>query len=355
MLSAWVNLDSWVTQMNTTQAYIAVEGVIGVGKTTLARMFQKEISAQLVLEVFEENPFLTDFYTDRARYAFQTQIFFLLSRYHQQRQLAMIPRPLISDYMFDKDRLFAQVNLSGDELATYYNVQEALAENVPLPDLVVFLKADTATLMNRITARDRPYERNMDPQYIDSLRVAYDTFFGSYTAAPVLMIDTNETNFVQNEADREMIFNRIRGALGEGPRQPALPGLDHGQAPLAGPKPASASLEDTSRRLADFQQFHRRLDDDKRFPTDLYFNFMLLQEEIGELAKAFAQRWVAQSTGRPDDALPAIREELADVLAYVIKLANYAGVDLEEAYLHKMQVNEGRNWSTPAPPESDQA
>jgi len=152
-----------------------------------------------------------------------------------------------------------------------------------------------------------------------------------------------------------MIFNRIRGALGEGPRQPALPGLDHGQAPLAGPKPASASLEDTSRRLADFQQFHRRLDDDKRFPTDLYFNFMLLQEEIGELAKAFAQRWVAQSTGRPDDALPAIREELADVLAYVIKLANYAGVDLEEAYLHKMQVNEGRNWSTPAPPESDPA
>jgi len=86
MLSAWVNLDSWVTQMNTTQAYIAVEGVIGVGKTTLARMFQKEIGAQLVLEVFEENPFLTDFYTDRARYAFQTQIFFLLSRYHQQRR-----------------------------------------------------------------------------------------------------------------------------------------------------------------------------------------------------------------------------------------------------------------------------
>ena len=105
-----MNLDSWVTQMNTTQAYIAVEGVIGVGKTTLARMFQKEIGAQLVLEVFEENPFLTDFYTDRARYAFQTQIFFLLSRYHQQRQLAMIPRPLISDYMFDKDRLFAQVS-----------------------------------------------------------------------------------------------------------------------------------------------------------------------------------------------------------------------------------------------------
>ena len=111
VVSAWGVLGVWTVQMNTTQAYIAVEGVIGVGKTTLARMFQKEIDAQLVLEVFEENPFLTDFYTDRARYAFQTQIFFLLSRYHQQRQLATISRPLISDYMFDKDRLFAQVNL----------------------------------------------------------------------------------------------------------------------------------------------------------------------------------------------------------------------------------------------------
>lgn len=339
--------------MNTTQAYIAVEGVIGVGKTTLARMFHKEIGGHLVLEVFEENPFLTDFYTDRARYAFQTQIFFLLSRYHQQRQLATIPRPLISDYMFDKDRLFAQVNLSGDELATYYSVQEALAENVTLPDLVVFLKADTETLMNRITARDRPYERNMDPQYIDSLRVAYDAFFSTYTAAPVLAIDTNEIDFVQNQADREMIFNRIRGALGEGPRQPALPGLDQGQTLQVEPKPAPATLEHTSRRLADFQRFHRQLDDDKRFPTDLYFNFMLLQEEIGELAKAFAQRWVAESIGRPDDATPAIREELADVLAYVLKLANYAGVDLEEAYLQKMQANRERDWGAAPPAESE--
>ena len=107
--------------MTTPQAYVAIEGVIGVGKTTLARMFQKEAGGQLVLEVFEENPFLSDFYTDRARYAFQTQIFFLLSRYHQQRQLARMTRPLISDYMFDKDRLFAQVNLSGDELQTYYS------------------------------------------------------------------------------------------------------------------------------------------------------------------------------------------------------------------------------------------
>ncbi|MBI5959953.1 MAG: deoxynucleoside kinase [Chloroflexi bacterium] len=212
--------------MSAIKAYIAIEGVIGVGKTTLARMLQRAIDSQLVLEVFEENPFLSSFYGDRARYAFQTQIFFLLSRYHQQRQLAHLPRPLISDYMFDKDRLFAQVNLGGDELQTYYSVQEALAENICRPDLVVYLKADTATLLNRITARDRPYERNMDPEYIDRLRSAYDHFFSVYSAAPMLTVDTNGIDFVQNNEDREAIFARIRGALGAGPRQPSLPGME---------------------------------------------------------------------------------------------------------------------------------
>lgn len=212
--------------MSAIKAYITIEGVIGVGKTTLARMLHRALEGELVLEVFEENPFLSSFYGDRARYAFQTQIFFLLSRYHQQRQLAHLPRPLISDYMFDKDRLFAEVNLAGDELQTYYSVQEALAENICRPDLVVYLKADTDTLMNRITARDRPYERNMDPEYIDRLRISYDRFFGVYNAAPALIIDTNGIDFVQNVEDRDMIFARIRGALGAGPRQPALPGLD---------------------------------------------------------------------------------------------------------------------------------
>jgi deoxyguanosine kinase len=289
--------------MNPLKTYIAVEGVIGVGKTTLARMVQKEFSTQLVLEVFEENPFLSDFYTDRARYAFQTQIFFLLSRYHQQRQLAVIPRPLISDYMFDKDRLFAQVNLDGDELETYYSVQEALAENISLPDLVVYLKADTETLMSRITARDRPYERNMEAAYIDSLRAAYDHFFAAYEAAPVLMIDTNDIDFVRNPDDYESILNRIRGALGEGPRQPALPGL--GQTPP--PTPVEIITD------------HRPpLDSEK--PPDPYFNFVLLQAEIGKLAGSLAQR------GQSPDAT---REALAGVLASVFRLANDAGVDLE--------------------------
>jgi deoxyguanosine kinase len=289
--------------MNPLKTYIAVEGVIGVGKTTLARMMQKEFGAQVVLEVFEENPFLSDFYTDRARYAFQTQIFFLLSRYHQQRQFAALPRPLISDYMFDKDRLFAQVNLDGDELQTYYSVQEALAENICLPDLVVYLKADTGTLMSRITSRDRPYERNMEAAYIDSLRAAYDHFFGAYEAAPVLMIDTNDVDFVRSPDDYDAILNRIRGALGEGPRQPALPGLGQTQAPA----PAVPAAD------------HRPPFDGDKAP-DPYLNFVLLQAEIGKLAGSLAQR------GQSPDAT---HDALAGVLASVFRLANDAGVDLE--------------------------
>ena len=342
--------------MEPTEAYIAIEGVIGVGKTTLARLLQQAVGARLVLEVFEENPFLSDFYTDRSRYAFQTQIFFLLSRYHQQRQLRRIPRPLISDYMFDKDRLFAEVNLAGDELQTYYSVQEALAENIARPDLVVFLQASTDTLMDRIIARDRTYERNMEPAYIDRLRVAYDAFFSAYTAAPVLTIDTNNLDFVKNDDDREAVFARIRGALGEGPSQPALPGLEHVEAPVVQvASPAASGEPPQPGRLVDFQRFHRDLDRDKGFSTDPGFNFMLLQEEVGELARAFRQHRLANETGQPDAALSAVREELADVLAYVLKLANYAGVDLESAYLEKMRRNQERTWHAPADSEGNPA
>lgn len=330
--------------MNRT--YVAIEGVIGVGKTTLARMLQKELGALLVLEVFEENPFLSSFYADRARYAFQTQIFFLLSRYHQQRQLLNLPKPVISDYMFDKDRLFAQVNLSGDELQTYYSVQEALAENVRVPDLVVYLKASTETLMNRITTRDRPYERNMDPAYIDRLRQAYEQFFATYTAAPVLVIDTNAVDFVQNAADRDLVLARIRGALGAGPHQPALPGIGAAQPARSAAGAELVAPETTARRLGDFQQFHQRLDQDRHFVTDPYFNMLLLQEAVGALAHALARRWIATRSGSGDDPLPAIREALADVFAYVITLANYVNVDLEQAYLEKLQRNSARQWGS---------
>ncbi|WP_119072804.1 deoxynucleoside kinase [Aggregatilinea lenta] len=321
--------------MNATSAYIAVEGVIGVGKTTLARAYQKEAGARLMLEVFEENPFLSDFYGDRSRYAFQTQIFFLLSRYHQQRQLTALPRPIISDYIFQKDRLFAEVNLAGDEYKTYLSVHEALAENVVQPDLIVFLTADTPTLMNRITARDRPYERNMDPAYINSLRIAYEQFFGSFGGARVLTIDTNQLDFVRNPDDRETIFARIRGGLGEGPSQPALPGLETRGVAAAAPV-GDAHPAEPPRRLSDLQRLHDTQRD--LLPSsDPALSFILFQEEIGYLARAFARRMVATSTGTGDRSPAPLRDALASVLAHVIRLANDAGIDLEDAYVEHLQ------------------
>lgn len=209
--------------------YFAIEGVIGVGKTTLARLLQPRMAANLLLEVFEENPFLSNFYSDRARYAFQTQIFFLLSRYHQQNrnvpQLLAQDMPLISDYTFEKDALFASINLKGDELEMYYRVHEALAEKMTPPSMVVYLRASTETLMQRITMRDRPYERNMEVSYIEELNQAYDAFFlkRPQRRTPVLVIDSNALDFVHSPDDLDWIENRIRQSLLLGPFQPELP------------------------------------------------------------------------------------------------------------------------------------
>ncbi|MBN1667637.1 MAG: deoxynucleoside kinase [Anaerolineales bacterium] len=207
--------------------YIAIEGVIGVGKTTLARLLQPAFQAQLLLEVFEENPFLADFYGDRQRYAFQTQIFFLLSRYHQQRAVPACLHNggnLIADYTFGKDALFAGINLGGDELVVYHQVHEALAEKIPLPDLVVYLRASSEVLMQRIAHRDRPYERNMERDYIDQLNRAYDAFFDQqYRGAPVLVIDTNQLNYVAVPEDLKVVEQRIRQALKLSPFQGQLP------------------------------------------------------------------------------------------------------------------------------------
>lgn len=203
--------------------YIAIEGAIGVGKTTLSRMLSSRFQANLMLEVFEENPFLADFYTDRDTFAFQTQIFFLLSRYHQQLDVPDDLEPgesLIADYTFEKDVLFARLNLGGDELDTYFNVHNALAEKLLLPDLIVYLQAETDVLMQRIAHRDRPYERNMDQNYIHSLNQAYDNFYSDqHAGAPVLRINTNELNYVAREKDLDWIENRIRQTLMLGPYQ----------------------------------------------------------------------------------------------------------------------------------------
>jgi deoxyguanosine kinase len=207
--------------------YIAIEGVIGVGKTTLARMLAPRFEAEVLLEVFEENPFLSDFYSDRSRYAFQTQIFFLLSRYHQQRrgvkQIVDSGRSLLSDYTFAKDALFARINLLGDELEMYRRVHEALAEKITMPDLLVYLRADTEVLMQRITLRDRTYERNMEQDYIESLNQAYEEFFSRpYDGKPVLTINTNPLDFVHFPEHLNLIENRIRESLSLHPYQPAL-------------------------------------------------------------------------------------------------------------------------------------
>lgn len=328
--------------------YVAIEGVIGAGKTTLARLLQPELGGTLVLEVFEENPFLSRFYEDRARYAFQTQIFFLLSRYHQQRSLAVMPRPLVSDYIFAKDALFASVNLEGDELEMYRRVHAALAEQVATPDLLVYLRADTDRLMQRIAQRDRPYERNMARDYIDSLRRAYDAFFAEYDAGPVLVLDANALDFVASEDDLADVQTRILAALGRAPRQESLPGFNgelSGEVPAPEPEPALSpppDLPNGPRRLRDYQAFHQWLDEAKQFDPDLLLNFVLLQEEIGELARLVVRQSLAR--GDAPAALDEVGREMADVLAYLLKLANYLGVDLEAAYLEKMQTNVGRRW-----------
>jgi len=208
--------------------YVAIEGVIGVGKTTLARLLQPSFNAEVILEVFEENPFLSDFYSDRERYAFQTQIFFLLSRYHQQRrtvhEIINTGKNLFADYTFAKDALFARINLKGDELDMYYKVHEALAEKIEKPDLLVYLQATTDTLMQRIALRDRPYERQMERSYINELNIAYDEFFSKpFDHTPVLTIDTNNLDIVRNPEHLKWTENRIRQSLSLPPFQQTLP------------------------------------------------------------------------------------------------------------------------------------
>jgi deoxyguanosine kinase len=232
--------------------FIAIEGVIGVGKTTLARMLAPDLGGESLLEVFEENPFLSDFYADRARYAFQTQIFFLLSRYRQQHQAvpnALTRGPLFSDYTFAKDSLFAHLNLSGDELTVYEKLHSALAEKIPTPDLLVYLRADLDTLLARIAMRDRPYERGMDRNYIDSLRLAYEGFFTAYTASTVLVIDTNNLNIVADPQAYADVRERIRSAL-SGTFQQAL--MQVPAAPSAPKAPELAPVTREARSLRDF-------------------------------------------------------------------------------------------------------
>ncbi|MCK4688692.1 MAG: deoxynucleoside kinase [Candidatus Marinimicrobia bacterium] len=193
--------------------YIAIEGVIGVGKTCLAKMLTEKLSAKLVLEKFEENPFLEDFYAEPERYAFQTQLYFLLSRYRQQlelKQIDLFHNLLISDYMFAKDKLFAHLNLNEKELILYNLIAKLLEREIPKPDLVVFLQASTDILMDNIKKRSRTYERSMSREYIESLNQIYNEYFFRYKDSPLIIVNTNEIDFVHNEGDLDELLQVIR-------------------------------------------------------------------------------------------------------------------------------------------------
>ena len=193
--------------------YTAIEGPIGVGKTSLAELLSKELGARLVLEDFEDNPFLPDFYNDPERFGFQTQLFFLLQRYRQQqdlRQVDMFQKLLITDYMFVKDRLFASLNLGDKEMHLYDTVASLLERNIIKPDLVIYLQADTDVLMKNIEKRGRSMERNVTWEYIDALNQVYTEYFFRYQDTPLVIINTNNIDFVENDNDLKEVIDYIR-------------------------------------------------------------------------------------------------------------------------------------------------
>ena len=199
--------------MSLSSYHICIEGTIGVGKTSLVNLLAKEMEAKTVLEKFEDNPFLKDFYSDRNRYAMQTQLFFLLSRYKQQQdlqQIDMFTKSIISDYMFDKDRLFAALNLGDMELDLYNRIANELQKNIVYPDLTIFLQSETDRLMYNIKIRGREFERNMDYNYIDNLNQIYNEYFFRYDKGPLVIINTNDIDFVNNKKDLQEIINFIK-------------------------------------------------------------------------------------------------------------------------------------------------
>jgi deoxyguanosine kinase len=192
--------------------HIAIEGPIGVGKTALAQILAERLGGRLVLEQPQENPFLPGFYADRRKYAFQAQLFFLLSRFQQQEALLqqdLFSQSTVADYLFAKDRIFATLTLEPAELALYQQVYDLLGPRVASPDLVVYLQARTEVLVSRIKRRGRDYERGIDTAYLDALAKAYRDFFFHYEETPLLVVNTSDIDFEANPEDLETLLTVI--------------------------------------------------------------------------------------------------------------------------------------------------
>jgi deoxyguanosine kinase len=200
-------------QKNDRPRLIAIEGPIGVGKTTLARILAKRLDARTVFEEADQNPFLKEFYRDPRRYAFQTQMFFLLSRYQQQLELKqeeLFRQNTVCDYVFQKDRIFAYLTLDDEELALYDRIYTMLDPRCPLPDLVVYLQARPEVLMDRIRSRNRDWERTIGTTYLEKVAKAYNDYFFRYDRTSLLVINTSDIDIVEKEAHLEEVISAIR-------------------------------------------------------------------------------------------------------------------------------------------------
>jgi deoxyguanosine kinase len=192
--------------------FIAVEGAIGAGKTSLVNLLEHQCGAHIILEENDSNPFIAKFYEDQETYAFQTQIFFLLSRYNQYMELSqrdLFNSVVVIDYLFQRDKIFAQLNLADHEYRLYDQIFNLIGAKAPKPDLVIFLQTSTEVLLERVSKRGRRYEAFMDPDYLDSVNKAFNSFFFYYSDTPLLVINTNEIDFVEKKCDLEELINKV--------------------------------------------------------------------------------------------------------------------------------------------------
>ncbi len=314
--------------------FIAIEGVIGVGKTTLTRLLKPYFQATALLEVFEENPFLADFYADRQRYAFQTQLFFLLSRYQQQMQTvpqALAQGNVLADYTFAKDELFAWLNLKDDELAMYGRVHSALSDKIQRPHLLVYLHADHNAVMQRIALRDRPYERDMDPEYIRQLSSAYEAWIASLTDIPVLILDMTHRDVITNQDDLEFVYRQIANALDQNKQKQSI------YPPSSSPTAKSSFINRNT--LNNYQALWQSLGTQGRSEQNSVRHYLQLVNTMGKLSQLLPQTGLTRKT-EPNpiskNNKESITNHLAGMLSRIFQLANDFDIDLENSYNKKI-------------------